>query len=165
MQRVKFSGVNAHIGVANFSIGSFETEQQKIRDASEYAAALDDYQFQMCNICNTLGKDDIEWRKYNGLRVGTIQLLTTFRFILTAFGRNPDTEKERLYDIIGRLQDYLLLLSREVIPNIEDMKSKGQISKGEVPEVNPRSVSKALDIAGLDETEVNQFVEELRSDS
>jgi hypothetical protein len=83
---------------------------------------------------------------------------------LTAFERNPDSEKARLYDIIARLQDYLLLLSREVMPNIEDLSSKGQISKGDVPEVNPRAVSKALDIAGLGETEVNQFIEELKSE-
>jgi len=61
-----------------------------------------------CEICNGLGKDDVEWRKYYGLRVGIFQLLTTFRFILTAFERNPDTEKTKLYNIIGRLQDCLV---------------------------------------------------------
>jgi hypothetical protein len=48
---------------------------------------------------------------------------------------------------------------------MEDLKSKGQMSKGDVPEVNPRSVSKALDIAALDETDVDQFVEELKSNT
>jgi hypothetical protein len=50
-----------------------------------------------CEICNGLGRDDVE-----------CQLLTTFRFILTAFERNPDTEKTKLYNIIGRLQDCLV---------------------------------------------------------
>jgi hypothetical protein len=68
----------------------------------------------------------VEWRKYNGLRVGTPYLLTTFRFILRAFERNPDTEKARLYGIIGSLQGYLLLLGREVMPNMENLESKGQ---------------------------------------
>jgi hypothetical protein len=73
-------------------LSNFETERLKIRDASEYAETLDQYQYEMCKICNGLGKDDIKWRKYNGLRVGTLQLLTTFGIILTAFERNPDTE-------------------------------------------------------------------------
>ena len=56
-------------------------------------------------------------------------------------------------------------VSKEVIPNIEDLKSKGQISMGDVAEVNPRTISKALGIADLDETEVKRFVEELKSES
>ncbi len=160
---LKFKSFSTDIAGANFSLGNFETERQKIRDASAYAETLDDYQYQMCKICKDLGKDDVEWRKYNGLRVGTLQLLTTFRFILTAFERNPDTEKARLYEVIGRIQDYLLLLSREVMPNIEDLKSKDHISKGELPEVNPKTLSKALDIAELDESEVSQFIEDLKS--
>ena len=162
---LKFSSLSADLPGTKFSLGNFETERQKIRDASEYAETLDDYQYQMCKICNSLGKDDVEWRKYTGLRVGTLQLLTTFRMILTAFERNPGMEKARLDDIIGRLQDCLLLVSKEVMPNIEDLKSKGQISMGDVAEVNPRTISKALGIADLDETEVNRFVEELKSES
>jgi len=47
---LKFGGVSAeHVG-AKFPMDNFEIEQQKIRDASEYAAALDDYQHKTCQI-------------------------------------------------------------------------------------------------------------------
>jgi hypothetical protein len=41
----------------------------------------------------------------------------------------------------------------------------GQISKGDVPEVKPRTVAKALGIAELNEAEGNNFVEELKSET
>ncbi len=111
---LKFEGVDAGMPSARFSFGNFESEERKIRDASEYAAALDDYQYQMCKICKSLGKHDKEWRKYNGLRVGTLHLLTTFRFILSAIERNPnsDTEKARLYDITNSRITCCYLLKR-----------------------------------------------------
>jgi hypothetical protein len=48
-------------------MANLEIEQQKILEASEYAAALDDYQHKMCNIRKAARKDDVEWRKYNGI--------------------------------------------------------------------------------------------------
>lgn len=141
-----------------FSLGDFKTEVRKIREASEFAEALDDYQYQMCKICKGLRKNDPEWRKYNKLRVGTIQLLTTLRINLLAFKADPEGHRDKLYDIVTRLQDYLLLVAREVIPNIEDVKSKYYISKGDIPDIKPTVVSKALDIAGLNEYEVERFI-------
>lgn len=107
-----------------FSLANFKTEVQKIREASEFAEALDDYQYQMCKICKGLAKNDPEWKKYNKLRVGTIHLLTTLRVNLIAFKTDPDGQKAKLYDIVTRLQDYLILVTREVIPNIDDMQCK-----------------------------------------
>ena len=60
---------------------------------------LDDYQHKTCKIRKVARKDDVEWRKYNGIRVDILQHLTNFRFTLTAFERNPEMEKARLYDI------------------------------------------------------------------
>ena len=94
---------------------------------------------------------------------GTIQLLTTLRINLIAFKTDPEGQKSKLYDVVTHLQDYLLLLAREVIPNIEDIQSKSYLSKGDVPEVTSRTVSKALDIAGLNEDEVDQFVGNLEA--
>jgi hypothetical protein len=82
-----------------FPMANFEIEQQKILEASEYAAALDDYRHKTCKIRKAARKDDVEWRKYNGIRVDILQHLTNFRFTLTAFERNPEMEKARLYDI------------------------------------------------------------------
>ncbi len=52
-----------------------------------------------------------------------------------------------------------------MIPNLDDITLKEQISKGVVSVVNPATVSKALSIAGLDESEVNNFVEKLKQTS
>jgi hypothetical protein len=57
------------VPVAPVSIGSIKTDVNTIRKASETAAILDQYQYQMCKICKGLGKQDEEWRKYNKLRV------------------------------------------------------------------------------------------------
>jgi len=82
--------------MANFEIG-----QGKILKASEYAAVLDDYQRKTCKIRKAARKRrcNVDWRKYNGIRVDILQHLTNFRFTLTAFERNPEMEKARLYDI------------------------------------------------------------------
>jgi hypothetical protein len=119
----------------------------------------------MCKICNALRKDDEEWKKYNAIRASMINLLTSYQGTLIAFKSDPDSQKARLNDIFAKLQDYVLLANREILPNIKDLESKTTISKGDVPEVSSKTVSKALDIGGLNEAEVNEFVEELKSDS
>jgi hypothetical protein len=155
--------LSVNLPPVKFSLADFQKETNKIRDASEFSELLDNYQYQMCRICNELGKQDEEWKKYIAIRAGMINLLTSLQSTLIAFKNDPDVQKPRLYDITGRLQDYVLLANTRILPNVEDLQSKGQISKGDVPEVNPSTVSKALDIAELDENEVNQFVEELKS--
>jgi protein associated with RNAse G/E len=70
---IEIKGLSSKIPSASFDIGEFRTEVQKVREASEIAQALDDYQVLMCKICQGLGKDDVEWRKYFDLRASTIQ--------------------------------------------------------------------------------------------
>lgn len=155
--------VNAEAAGAKFSLADFKTEVQKIREASEFSELLDNYQYEMCRFCRELERNDPEWKKYNKIRIGIFHILTSLQATLIAFKNDPEGQKRRLNNAVASIQEYVLLVAREVIPNIEGIKIKGQISKGDVPEVNPKNVSKALEIAGLDETEVNQFVEELKS--
>lgn len=75
-RKLEIKDLTADIPGMSFTLSEFKTEIQKIREASEYSQALDNYQYQMCKICKSLGKDDPEWRQYNKLRIGTIQLLT-----------------------------------------------------------------------------------------
>ncbi|HET7389483.1 MAG TPA: hypothetical protein VFJ51_01570, partial [Nitrososphaeraceae archaeon] len=35
-----------------------------------------------------------------------------------------------LYDVVRKVQDYVLLVNREILPNIEELDSKTTISKG-----------------------------------
>jgi ribosome-binding ATPase YchF (GTP1/OBG family) len=160
---IDIGNVATEVPPVKFSLGDFKTEVQKIRDASEFSELLDSYQYQMCKICKALGEDDEEWKKYNKIRIGMINLLTSFQGTLIAFKTDPESQKTRLNDIVERLQDYVLLVNREILPNISELESKTTVSKGDVSEVNSRTVSKALQIGGLEETEVNQFIEELKS--
>ena len=155
--------VDAEAAGINFSLANFKTEVQKIRDASEFSELLDNYQYQMCRFCRALRKDDPEWKKYNKIRVGIFHLLTSLQATLIAFKNDPEGQKRRLYDAVGGIQDYILLVTRGVMPNIEDVESKSNVSKGDIPEINPSTVSRAMEIGGLDETEVNQFIEDLKS--
>jgi hypothetical protein len=59
------SSLATELPAVKFSLGDFKTEIQKIRDASEFSELLDNYQYQMCKICQSLGKEDEEWKKYN----------------------------------------------------------------------------------------------------
>jgi hypothetical protein len=49
-------GLQANIPTVPLEVGEFESKYEKIRDASEVAMALDDYQALMCKICKGLEK-------------------------------------------------------------------------------------------------------------
>ena len=68
-----------------FSISDFRTEVEKIREASEFSELLDNYQYQMCRISKAYGRDDEEWKKYYKIRVGMVNLLTSFQGYFDCF--------------------------------------------------------------------------------
>jgi len=160
----EISGLGSDVPGIKFSLADFKTEVQKIRDASEFSELLDNYQYQMCRLCKELGKEDDEWKKYVAIRASMFNLLTSFQGTLIAFKSDPEGQKPRLYNVVGQLQDFTLLAARQILPNMEDLESKSTVSKGDVQEISPGTVSKALELGSLDETEVNQFVEELESE-
>jgi hypothetical protein len=127
-----------------------------------FSVLIDNYQYLMCKICQSLGKEDEDWKKYNAIRASMINLLTSYQGILIAFKNDPDSQKARLNDIFGKLQDYVLLANREILPNITEIESKTTISKGDILKVSSKTVSKAIDLGGLDEMQVNEFVEKLK---
>jgi hypothetical protein len=140
----------------------FKTGVEKVRDASDLAQVLDNYQYQMCRVCESLGKEDIEWKKYNKIRVGALHILTSLEATLIAFKNDPKNQNDKLTKAVNDMQDYLLLIARDVLPNIKDIESKDHISMGDIPEVRIQSVTNALEIAGLNENDVDQFIEQVR---
>jgi hypothetical protein len=158
---IRIGNLATEVPPVTFSIGDFNTEIEKIREASEFSELLDNYQYQMCRLSKALGRDDVEWKKYYKIRVGMVNLLTSFQSTLIAFKSDPESQKARLNDIVGRLQDYVLLVNREIFPNISDLQSKSSISKGDAPDLNEAAVSKALRIGDVDESDANQFIDEL----
>lgn len=143
-----------------FSLGDFKTEVEKIREASEFSEMLDNYQYQMCMVCKSLKKDDPEWKKYNTIRIGTLHILTSFQATLIAFKNDPEGQRPRLDEVVGSLQDYLLLTAREVMPNVKYIESESYTTKGQVPKIMSSTVSKALNIAGLNEGQVDNLFED-----
>jgi hypothetical protein len=144
-----------------FSLGDFKTEIEKIREASEFSELLDNYQYQMCMVCKNLEKNDLEWKKYNKIRIGTLHVLTAFQATLIAFKNDPEGQRSRLDEVVENLQEYLLLTTREVMPNIKYIESKSYATKGQIPKILSGTVSKALNIAGLNEQQIDDLVEDI----
>jgi hypothetical protein len=142
-----------------FSLGDFKTEVEKIREASEFSEMLDNYQYQMCMVCKSLKKDDPERKKCNKIRIGTLHILTSFQATLIAFKNDPEGQKSRLDDVIESLQEYLLLTAREVMPNVKSIELESYTTKSQIPNIMPGTVSRALDIAGLNEKQVDNLFE------
>jgi hypothetical protein len=155
--------VDADVNGTKFSLADFKTEVEKIREASEFSELLDNYQYQMCRFCQALGRADPEWKKYNKIRVGIFHILTSLQATLIAYQNDPLSQRSRLYDIVGDIQKYLFLVAREIMPSIESLDTKSYVSKGDFPEMSSRTVSKALDIAGLNDDTVDKFLEEFKS--
>jgi hypothetical protein len=156
------------IPVVPFSIDSIQTEIQKIRDASETAAILDQYQYQMCKICQGLGKEDEEWKKYNKLRIAAIHLITTFRLSLESFKTDPEHNRDRIDDILRRLET-IHEIDKQVLPNLDYIISKTDkgefVSKGDTLPVNPQKVSQAIHEAEMYEDEVDRLIDELKEET
>lgn len=153
---------NAEAAGVKFSLGDFKTETEKIREASEFSELLDNYQYQMCMACKSLEKDDPEWKKYNKIRIGTLHVLTSFQATLIAFKNDPEGQRSKLDEVVGNLQEYLLLTAREVMPNVKYIESRPHTRKGQLPKILPTTVSKALDIAGLNEEHVDNLVDDIK---
>jgi len=77
----------AKVPAIKFSLGDFKSDVQKIRYASEFSELLDNYQYQMCKICQSLGKEEEGWKKYN--KSSMINLLTLIQGMLIAFKTDP----------------------------------------------------------------------------
>jgi hypothetical protein len=158
---LRIGNLSTGVPPVTFSIGDFNTAIEKVREASEFSELLDNYQYQMCRLSKALGRDDLEWKKYYKIRVGMLNLLTSLQSTLIAFKSDPEGQRARLNDIVGRLQDYVLLINKVILPNMSDLQSKSSISKGDAPVLSEESVTKALSIGDVKEFDANQFVNEL----
>jgi hypothetical protein len=158
---ISFSGID--VASAEFSLGEFKTEVQKVREASEAASILDDFQFQMCKICNSIGRDDQEWRTYNKLRVAAIVLITKFRLALEAVKANPTGNKNTLDKILDEFRHLDTIMSR-ILPKavVQAVGVDETVPKEQLPPVDKKDVSEAIGIAELREDELDKFLDELK---
>jgi hypothetical protein len=156
-------GLQANIPSVPIEVGQFETKYEKIRDAAEVAQTLDDYQFQMCKILRGMGKDDPEWRKYNELRVSTLQTITSFRLNLIAMKEGVRDRKEELDKTVQKMNE-ALKVEQQAIPSerFSKISSKEEIPKTEVPPLGAEALSDVKKIVEVDENDLGRFLDALQ---
>jgi hypothetical protein len=148
--------------VPNFplQVGEIISKYEKIRDASEIAMALDDYQFQMCKICKGLGKNDAEWRKYNELRVSSFQMITNFRLTLIALSEGAQVKKQEADTLVDKMMQ-VLEIDKEAIPqtSLERVRLKDDVPRDEILTLDTQAISRAKIAADVNEKDLEQFLE------
>jgi hypothetical protein len=121
---IKYDGRSLEVGAlgagyagASFSLGSFKTNIEKVREASEAAAAMDDYQYDMCKIASEYDKDDPERRQYNRWRVAALSYFATLRITLAALNTDSSEElKNKLESLVQDMQDFVRAIAKALAP-------------------------------------------------
>jgi len=154
---IKFSGLD--IPNLKFKLGEIQIDDKKLREASEGAAILDDFQFNMCKICNSVGKDDPDWRNYNKLRATALFLITKFRIAFEAVKTDPTGKKKILDDILAEFRRLDPIID-QIIPKhiVRYLGTRRAISKKQLPHVDKKNVTMALRISKLQENEVDKVL-------
>jgi hypothetical protein len=157
---IKFSGLD--VPALKFKLGEIQIDDKKLREASEGAAILDDFQFNMCKICNNVGRDDPDWRNYNRLRVSALLIITEFRLAFEAVKANPAGKEKMLDDIMAKFRRLDPILDN-VLPKriIQSLRPKRAIPIKQLPPVDKKSVTMALRIAKLQKGEVDKVLDKV----
>ena len=109
--------LSAEYGGAKFSLADFKTSIEKVREASEIAMAMDDYQYDICKIANQYEKGDPERKQYNRWRIGALGLFTSLRMTLAALQAAPSDElKKKLDSVIQEMHDFVKAIARALAP-------------------------------------------------
>jgi hypothetical protein len=113
----------------------------------------------MCKICESLGKDDLEWRKYFDLRASTIQSLTDLRVSLFILKNSP-IEKSGLEDVLEKMKS-LQSVDKDALPMADELSKMKLITKIDLPPVNPELSSRAKAVAEINEDHLEEIVKQL----
>jgi hypothetical protein len=161
---LEFKSLSTEYSGAKFSIGDFTTDIQKIQQASEIAATIDDYQYNMCTLSRELKRDDPDWKFFLKARAGAISLLTALRTTLISFKDDPTGEANNLRDIVKTMQDYMQAFAKKV--------SEGFLTKSTVlgpmatepseEEITPENVlRRSFTFVGVSEDDIQRLTDEL----
>jgi hypothetical protein len=109
----EFKGVSGEISAFKFSVGSFKTETKVVEDVSARAAALDRFQYYMCNQQHELDKKDPRW---NALYEARAKIVSLFSFleVLTADDTDSTEWKNQISSVQQKLYEALDALSRDM---------------------------------------------------
>ncbi len=109
--------LGAELGGAKFNLASFKTSIEKVREASEAAMAMDDYQYEICKIASEYDKGDPERKQYNRWRVGALGLFASLRIALAALKEGEsDPLKRKLESMIEDMQNFVRAIANAVAP-------------------------------------------------
>lgn len=109
--------LSAEYSGVKFSLADFKTSIKKVREASEVAMAMDDYQYDICKIASQYGKGDPERKQYNRWRIGALGLFTSLRMTLAALQAAPSDELEmKLESVIQEMHDFVKAIARALAP-------------------------------------------------
>ncbi len=110
--------LGAELGGAKFSLASFKTAVEKLREASEAALAMDDYQYNVCKIAAQYDKGSPERIQYNKWRIAALGYFTSLRMTLAAMQSNPTEElRTELEAVIRDMHDFVRAIAKTAAPS------------------------------------------------
>ncbi len=110
--------LGAELGGAKFSLASFKTAVEKLREASEAALAMDDYQYNVCKIAAQYDKGSQERTQYNKWRIAALGYFTSLRMTLAAMQSSQSEElRTELDAVIRDMHDFVRAIAKTVAPS------------------------------------------------
>jgi uncharacterized coiled-coil protein SlyX len=106
-----WAAVGAVDGVT-VNLGTVKTDVKKLRQASEIAQALDNYQYTMCLLSKDLDKKTRDFKDFLKMRAAVITLITTFQITLAASSEDGGKFEGELKELISKMK----ALANEVQP-------------------------------------------------
>ncbi len=112
--------LGAELGGAKFSLASFKTAVEKLREASEAALAMDDYQYNVCKIAAQYDKGSRERTQYNKWRIAALGYFTSLRMTLAAMQSSQSEElRTELDAVIRDMHDFVRAIAKTAAPSKE----------------------------------------------
>lgn len=154
---VEFSSVTAEYGSAKFGLGGFKTDLEKVRESSELANTIDDFQCNTCLRTRMLPKDVQAY--YYEWQIAAIGLLSALRATLEAFNKDPDGERPKLQEIVGKMQEFMMAIADHVMKRMEiDSQKKLFGPRAQLP--IPKALTDALALSGLTMQQTSELAEQ-----
>lgn len=112
---IDMGALSVDVAGAKFSLASFKTSIQKVREASETADSIDDYQYDLCTISSEYDKGDPERVQCNKWRIGALSLFTSLRMTLASLQADESDEmKKQLESVVQDMHDYMKAIAKAV---------------------------------------------------
>jgi len=148
---INISGVRAGAGGFTLNFGGVSIDTKKIREASGSAQALDNFQYDMCNLSRRLPKGNPRYLRLFDLQAAVICIITSFRMTLESFSRDPEAAGRQLDHIFAKMQELCDFLVDQSVKGYPPPEPRfGGVGAG------PDPVDAAFDLMGVTRTQIQQ---------